>query len=589
MDRNILTQEIITKVQESVDIVDVISGYLPLSNKGKNFFGVCPFHSDHSPSMSVSREKQIYKCFACGASGNVFNFVMNYENITFIDAVKTLANKAGIPLNIKTANYKDDSKLQVLYDIFDVTQKYYKNNINTKEGEKAIEFIKNRKFDLSIIKDFDLGLSLKEDDKLVNLLTKKGFNQKDMIRTGLVNKNERGIKDMYINRIMFPIHNLQGNLVGYSGRIFNGEKSNKYFNTKETEIFKKGEILYNYHRAKNAVKEKDQVIIVEGFFATIRLHTIGIDNVVATLGTAFTKNHASILKRMAKEIILCFDGDNAGSDATNSCIKELSKVGIIPKIVRLEDNLDPDDYVLKYGKERLLDKINNPMNIMDYKLNYYKKDKDLSNTQDLSKYINDMLSELKLIDDDIYRELTLKKLSDISKLSVEVLKKKLTLEEVVSEQPRYIKKETKLNKYEQAERNLLYYALNNKNIFKKMVEENLKFNNQEYVDLIMEVSSNYMSENDNLKISSLLTYYRNKENIITILNNLIDLDLKDDCTKEEINDYINVIKEKTNKKKLNNLKNNIKEASTKDEKMKLLEQMLNIRKKELEGAKKYDK
>ena len=588
MDKNILTQDIITKVQESVDIVDVISGYLPLSNRGKNFFGVCPFHSDHSPSMSVSREKQIYKCFACGASGNVFNFVMNYENTTFIDAVKILANKAGIPLNIKTSNYKENSKLQVLYDIFDVTQKFYKNNINTKDGEKALEFIKNRKFDLSIIKDFELGLSLKEDDKLVNLLTKKGYNQNDMMRTGLVNKNERGLKDMYINRIMFPIHNLQGNLVGYSGRIFNGEKLNKYFNTKETEIFKKGEILYNYHRAKSAVKEHDQVIVVEGFFATIRLHTIGVDNVVATLGTAFTKNHASILKRMAKEIILCFDGDNAGSDATNSCIKELEKVGVIPKIIRLEDNLDPDDYVLKYGKDRMLEKINNPMNIMDYKLNYYKKDKDLTNNQDLSKYVNDMIDELKLIDDDIYRELTLKKLSDISKLSVDILKKKLNDEEVVTKTPRYEKKEVKLNKYDLAERNILYYALNNKEIYKKIIDENLKFSNQKYIDLIMDIND-YLSKHDNLKISALLTYYRDNLDMTNLLNSLIDLDLKDDCSLDEINDYIKVIKERTNKKKMNNLKNNMREATSKDEKMKLLEQMLNLRKKELEGANKYDK
>ena len=587
MKDNVLTQDIIAKVQENVDIVDVISGYLPLSNKGKNFFGVCPFHSDHSPSMSVSREKQIYKCFSCGASGNVFNFVMNYENVSFIDAVKILASKAGIPLNIKTSNYKDNGRLQVLYDIFDVTQKFYKNNINTKDGEKALEFIKNRKFDLNIIKDFDLGLSLKEDDKLVNLLMKKGFNQTDMLRTGLVNKSERGLKDMYINRIMFPIYNLQGNLVGYSGRIFNGEKLNKYFNTKETEIFKKGEILYNYHRAKNAVKDKEQVIVVEGFFATIRLHTIGVDNVVATLGTAFTKNHASILKRMAKEIVLCFDGDNAGSDATNSCIKELEKVGVIPKIIRLEDNLDPDDYVLKYGKDRMLEKINNPMNIMDYKLNYYKKNKDLTNTQDLSKYVNEMIDELKLIDDDIYRELTLKKLSDISKISVEILKQKLDDIEVATKIPRYEMVNKKLSKYDMAERNLLFYALNNKEIFKKIKDENLKFNNQEYINLIMTVND-YLNEHDTLKISSLLTYFRDNSDMINILNSLIDLDLKDECSIYEINDYIKVIKERTTKKKMNNLKNNIKEASTKDEKKKLLEQMFNIRKKELEGANKND-
>lgn len=585
MKNNMLTQEEINNIAQSVDIVDVISSYIPLTSKGKNFFGVCPFHSDHSPSMSVSKEKQIYKCFACGASGNVFNFVMNYENISFIDAVKTIAKKAGIILNIGNTKNTDNNKLEVLYDIYDISNKFYKNNINTEDGAKAKEFIKNRGFNLNIINDFDIGLSLKNNDSLTNILLKKNFKQTDLIRSGLVTKDEKGLKDIYINRIMFPIHNLKGELVGYSGRIYNGESSNKYFNTKETEIFKKSEILYNYHRAKTAIKEKNQVIVVEGFFAAIRLHTIGIDNVVATLGTAFTKQHALILKRLADEIILCFDGDNAGLEATNSCINELTNIDILPKIIRLEDNLDPDDYVLKYGKEKMLNKIETPMNTMDFKLEYFKKDKNLSNTEDMSKYINEIINELNRINDDIYRELTLKKMSDISHISIDVLKNKLTKKEY----KKIIKTDSKkLSKYEIAERNLIYYMLNNKDILIKLCRQNIQFNNPMYQQLFENLIEYYKKYSD-LKISNILTYYKDDEKIMNILNELILINIKENVKEDEIIDYINLIKKETIDKKINTINKKISTISGIKEQTKLLEKMVELKKQQLEGENENDK
>ena len=588
-ENTMLSQEEILKIQKSVDIVDIISGYLPLTSKGKNFFGVCPFHSDHSPSMSVSREKQIYKCFACGASGNVFNFIMDYENINFIDAVKLLANKAGIPLSIKSSSSGSINKDQNLYDILNLSLKFYKNNINTKDGKDAIEYIKNRKFNLDIIKEFDIGLALKNYDSLTNLLIKKKFKQSDMINSGLVYKNEKGIKDTYVNRIMFPIHNLSGQLVGYSGRIYNGEKTNKYINTKETNIFKKSEILYNYYKAKDYVREKDEIIIVEGFFALIRLYTIGIKNVVATLGTAFTKNHALTIKKMTKNVILCFDGDNAGNEATNSCITELAKVGITPKVIRLEDNLDPDDYIIKYGKNTMLEKINNPMNVMDYKLSYHSNNKDLSNNQDLSKFINEMLDELKKLDDDIYIELTLKKLSDISKLSVEVLKQKLKENNQVKKVENNnvpILKKTHLNKYEIAERNLIYYMLNDKNVVLKYNREQISFSNKSYDELANNIIS-YIKQFKEIDLSSIITYYRNDESISSKINELLNYNISDNYTEQQIDDYIRVIKERKTKQQMSKLKNNINLVQSKEEQKNILKQMIELRKKEIEGEK-YD-
>lgn len=585
MKENTLSQEQINNIQQNVDIVDIISGYIPLTSKGKNFFGVCPFHSDHSPSMSVSKEKQIYKCFACGASGNVFNFVMNYENVSFIDAVKIIAKKAGIVLNIGNTKYNDQDKLKVLYDIYNISNKFYKNNINTSYGESAKEFIKNRGFDLKIINEFDIGLSLKDNDSLTKLLLKKNYTEKDLLRTGLVSKNEKGLKDTYTNRIMFPIHNLNGQLVGYSGRIYNGENANKYFNTKETEIFKKSEILYNYDKAKEIIKDKKEVIVVEGFFALIRLHTIGIDNVVATLGTAFTKNHALILKRFAKDILLCFDGDDAGAKATNSCINELTSIGILPKVIRLEDKLDPDDYVLKYGKEKMLSKIKNPINTMDFKLEYYKLDKDLTNSQDMSKYINQIIEELNNIDDDIYKELTLKKISDMSNISIDTLKNKI----IKKEKPKFIikKDNKKLSKYEIAERNLLYYMLNDKDILIKCGRKKIVFNNEQYQRLYEDIIE-YYKKYGFIKISNLLTYFKDDETL-NLLNSLMIINIKENPSELEIDDYISLIEKQYINKKISNLNKKITTTSGLKEQTRLLEKMLELKKQQLEGDKKDDK
>lgn len=583
MKETLLSQEEILKIQNSVNIVDIISSYVPLTTKGKNLFGVCPFHPDHSPSMSVSKEKQIYKCFSCGASGNVFKFLMDYENIGFLDAVKIVADKAGISLHLDTPTVKKDNQLEVLYNIFEISQKYYRNNINTSVGKNARDFIENRHFDLGIIKDFELGLSLSSYDSLTNLLLKKNFELKDLVRTGLVAKGDKGYKDVYVNRIMFPLYDLNGKVVGYSGRIYNGEKSSKYFNTKETELFKKGELLYNYHRAKEPARECEKIIIVEGFFALIRLYTIGVKNVVATLGTAVTKKQALLIKRMARDVILMFDGDSAGNEATNSCIEELNSIGVIPKIVRLEDQLDPDDYVLKYGKDKMLEKINNPINVMDYKLNYHRNKKNLNNNSDLSEYINEMIGELKKIDDDIYKELTLKKLSDECHLPIEFLKQKLenNSDKIIIEHKINKKKQ---NKYEQAEQRLVFYMLNNKTVIQMYDESKPRFSNRDYNILARNIS--VYSKEHVVKVSNLLTYFKEDKELIKTIEELIGLNLKDEYSIQEIKDYIHVINENNINKNIEQLQNNLKMETDRKKKLELLNQMIEKRKLEYNGDEK---
>lgn len=542
---NYLKESEIKEIRNSVDIVDVISEYIPLTAKGKNFFGVCPFHADHSPSMSVSREKQIYRCFSCGASGNVITFLMNYENINFVEALKKLADKAGITISLGNVKQKTN-KNKELYDIYETSQKIYQNNLNSELGIKAKEYLKNRKITNEIIKEFGIGLAIKDSKLITSMLLKKGYKEKDLINSGLVGDNEKGLHDIYYNRIMFPLYDLNGNIVGYSGRIYDSLDTAKYVNTKETPIFKKGELLYNYHRAKEEARKTGKIIVMEGFMDVIAAYKVGIKNVVATMGTAVTENQANLIKRMAKEVILCFDGDGAGAKATFSCSEELGKLNVIPKVVRLEENLDPDEYIKKYGNS-FLDKINNPISIMDFKLKYLKKDLNLTDQVEYSKYINNVLNEVNKTDDVILKELTLQKLSTESNLGLDILREKLeNMNEQTKETPKEVVVQNKQTTAAlKAEQSLMYYLINSKEVVTIFNNNKVFLQTSRYRKLALEVIA--ISKASDIKVADLLSEFINDEEETNTINELLLLNLKEEYTKEEILGYIYTIK-------LNNIK-----------------------------------
>lgn len=538
MDR--LTVNDINNIRNSVDIVEVISEYIPLESKGKNYFGVCPFHDDNHPSMSVSKEKQIYTCFSCGATGNVFKFLMDYKSITFREALKILADKSGIHINVGDVKEHNNVNSK-LYDAYDLALKFYHNNINTKEGISAKKYLKTRNIDDEVIKEFEIGLSLSKNDLLYKLLDNKGFDNKTMLDSGLISSGSTGYFDMYRSRIMFPLYDTFGKPVGFSGRIYNNEDTSKYINTKETPIFKKGELLYNYHRAKNETVKTKTIIIMEGFMDVIRAYTVGVKNVVASMGTAITKEQALLLKRLAPNIILLFDGDKAGEKATNACIEELQKIGVTPKVVRLEDNLDPDEYILKYGKEQFLDKINNPMNIMDFKLSSLKENVNLDSTIEKSDYVKKILSELSKIDDDILRELTLQKLSVDSNLDMGFLKGQL--EGLVPKKDIIVpeKKEKIYSKYEQAERTLIHYMLNSKEVINIYNNKSVYLPDENYRHLAREIVS-YYKINGIISSADLITELLNyNKPLVDLLGNIESYKYNEEFTLDEIVDYINVI------------------------------------------------
>ncbi len=570
---NFLSQDEIKKIRDSVDIVDVISNYVPLTPRGRNYFGVCPFHDDNNPSMSVNREKKIYKCFSCGATGTVFKFIMDYENISFLEAVKKVADEAGI--NVNVGNIPKGKKHTNLHDIYDLSLKFYINNLNTANGKEAKKYLANRGITEEIIKEFQIGLALNGKDALAKILLKK-FDEKDIMNSGLVNKNTYGYLDLFYDRIMFPLYDLNGNIVAYSGRIYNREDNSKYFNTRETEIFKKGELLYNYHRAKDIARQKNQVIVMEGFMDVIRAYTINVRNVIATMGTAVTKQQASLIKKMAKEVILCFDGDEAGAKATMACADELLKIGVTPKVIRLEDNMDPDEYITKYGHD-FERKIQNPMSVMDFKLNYLKHGKNLLNTADEAKYINEAIKEIQKINDDILQELTIKKILKETGIDESIIRSKISPQTPIQKPKIKEKPKTKLNKYELAQRNLIYYMLRSPEVIKMYTNKVTYMPDKDYRMLAREIKIFYNNEGY-IKESDLIDYVECDEEVLNVLKKVEEANLNENYTLQEIEDYIRVIKDYNVKNEINRLTNKMKEEVDPLKKADIAQKIINLKK-----------
>ena len=572
--------DVILDIKSKVNIVDVISEYLPVEQKGKNYFAICPFHDDHNPSMSISPEKQIYTCFVCGASGNVFNFVANYEKVSFASAVKKVAQKAGINLNINVKDdYKPkDTKYDKYYKMFDITNKYYQNNIKSVYGKKAIEYLHNRKIDDDVINEFEIGLSM-NDNNVSKLLEKKGYDVNELIDIGLCGKKDNFIYDIFRNRIMFPLYNLDGKPVGFSGRIYNGEKDSKYVNSKESIIFKKGNLLYNYHRALSHAREKHQIIVVEGFMDVIRLYTIGIKNVVATMGTAITKEHANLLMKLSKNIVLCFDGDKAGEKATISALDALEKIGITPKIIRLEDDLDPDDYIIKKGSDAYLTHLNNPMSSVVFKINIDKSKTNFNDYNEISTYLKNVSKELEKIDDKVVYELTVNKLSKETGVSCDTIND--MVKSIPKNEIKVITKRTSLkkDKYQKAEEYLVHYMLRNVDAV-LIYQNNVSYLNDPMLSKIAMQILEFYEINRYINITDFTVFLEDKIDLIEKSLIIDDLSLPDEVNTDILMDYVKTIDEGILKREIEKTKKQIKEEMDVAKKISLTEKLRNLKKKE---------
>ena len=575
-------QDLVNEIRQKIDIVDLISEYIPLVQKGKNYFGVCPFHNDTNPSMSVSREKQIYKCFSCGASGNAFNFIMDYDHIEFKEAIKVLGEKAGVEVKGITVAPKI-TKYDRFYEMYDLANKYYQNNINSKEGQRAKQYLEQRHIDDELVKEFGIGLALDNHYALTTILSNKDYSIKELDQIGLASNNH----DTYINRIMFPLHDISGHVVGFSGRIYDDSNLNKYLNTKETIIFKKGECLYNYHIAREYARKLKYVIIVEGFMDAIRLSQIGYKNVVALMGTAMTSEQMQLVKKLSTNVYLSLDGDGPGQNATLNIGEELTKLGLNVKVIAMPSDKkehDPDEFIIKYGKERYISILESALNYSDFKINYLKQGVNFNSDLELSKYINSVIKEVSLIKDEIRREIILKKLAIETNLSYNTMEKRLNeyleFQKVVAkeETPKVVatQEKTRPNKYEKAAYALIYGMVNDSWVIRKFEKEDVRLFTKELRYLASEICY-YYRKYGTINMADFYTYLTDKEELLVVYNFIINLDYEDEISVKAIEDYITVIKEYNVRQEIKRLSDLVKKENDPIEKAKIAERIRLLR------------
>ena len=426
------SDETIEEVRQANDIVDVISQYVHLKRSGRNFFGLCPFHNEKSPSFSVSPDKQIFHCFGCGVGGNVFTFLSKIEGINFVEAVQTLAERANIQLPTfenQADRQKEELRAKV-YKVNEFTAEYYHENLYKPTAKIAQDYVKKRKLSNETLKSFRIGFSGKFDE-LYQALRKEGFQDLEILESGLVNKNDNGrYIDRYRNRLMFPICDARGRVIAFGGRVLDDSKP-KYINSPENIVFNKGRNLFGLNVAKKGQDTKRRLLIVEGYMDVISLHQRGITNVVAPLGTALTQQQGWLLRKTSEQIILSFDSDEAGLKAKIRAVDILQNMGCDIRILQMEGAKDPDEYIIKYGNARFQSLVDKALSIIEFKVRLLKKDLDLNSTNDKIKFLNEIAKLISKVDNNIEKEVYIEKISkeyEISKEAIYAEVNKLTYE-----------------------------------------------------------------------------------------------------------------------------------------------------------------
>ena len=572
-----ISKEIIDEIKSRNDIVDVISSYISLNDKNK---ALCPFHNDHSPSFSVHQDKQIYKCFSCGESGNVITFVQKITNSTFIEALKILADRSGIKIDVNIEN-KTNSAYSKYYEINETVNKYFKSTILSQNGLNAIKYLEERNINKEIINEFNIGLSL--NNKL-NPILKNKFDIKDLIDIDICKEINGKIYDTFQNRIIFPIIDENNNVIAFSGRKYLEEDLKddslpKYSNSKETIIFRKSGVFYNINNSLQNIKKLKEIIITEGFMDTIRMSSIGYKNVVAIMGTAFTKEHIEkLLKWKVEKVILNLDQDNAGIQGSLTAGEELLKNNIRVEVIIFDDYKDSDDFISKKGKEAFDIAYNNRISFIDYKLRYLKSQRNLKDSVEISKYINEAIESLNKIDDDILIELKIKEISKEFDINESVIKNKLK-----NKDTKVIKKEEKeeknirYNKYDISELRILYLMLHHMDVilyFENHLGYLINPKKSSLAYKIIEFRNDYGYFN----YGDFIDYISGNEVLEETLKEVNKYPNKEEYTERELDEYINTIKEYSVKARINALKKEMNETLDINKKIEIAKKIENINK-----------
>lgn len=581
------SEEILNEVRQSNDIVDVISQYVHLKRSGRNYFGLCPFHNEKSPSFSVSPDKQIFHCFGCGVGGNVITFVSQIEGLNFVETVQMLAERANIQL--PTLQNNGDTQREILkdkvYKVNEFTAEYYHQNLYKPQAKIAQEYVKKRQLTNETLKSFRIGFSGKFDE-LYQKLKKQGFQEQEILESGLVNKNERGqYIDRYRNRLMFPICDARGRVIAFGGRVLDDSKP-KYINSPENVVYSKGRHLFGLNVAKKGDTKK--ILIVEGYMDVISLHQRGITNVVASLGTALTEQQGWLLRKNSEQIILSFDSDEAGIKAKLRSIEILQNMGCDLRVLQLEGAKDPDEYILKYGNMRFQNAVDKAFSVVEFKVKILKKELNLENTNDKIKFLNEIAKLISKVDNTMEREVYIEKIAkeyDISKEAIYAEVNKLTYKndktEKVLERPKPVVTHKKVEKKEvsesikRRENTIISILLTGDLSIYEIIKQNIK--PEDFQDEI------------NQKIAQKLyeEFEKGNSNINGIIDNLeqdqqnqITMIMAEDYEIEDLEKAIDDIIQAYKRDKLNNRKLKILElleqVSDNEEKKKLEKELSNI-------------
>ena len=387
-------EEVVEEVRMKNDIVDVISGYVKLQKKGSNYFGLCPFHNEKSPSFSVSPSKQMYYCFGCGAGGNVITFVMEYENYSFMEALQMLADRAGValPKQEYSKEAKEAADLRTaLLEINRMAANYYYYQLTNPQGEAGYRYLRDRQLSDDTIRHFGLGFANKTSDDLYRYLRAKGYDDRILKETGLVTIEERGAHDKFWNRVMFPIMDVNNRVIGFGGRVM-GAGEPKYLNSPETKLFDKSRNLYGLNYAR--LSREKYILICEGYMDVIAMHQAGFTNAVASLGTAFTTQHAALLKRYTDKVVLTYDSDGAGTKAALRAIPILRDVGISIRVLNMQPYKDPDEFIKNMGAEAFRERIEQARNSFLFEIDVLKRNYEMEDPEQKTEFYNQVAKKL---------------------------------------------------------------------------------------------------------------------------------------------------------------------------------------------------
>ncbi|MEW4745275.1 DNA primase [Staphylococcus aureus] len=574
-----IDQSIINEIKDKTDILDLVSEYVKLEKRGRNYIGLCPFHDEKTPSFTVSEDKQICHCFGCKKGGNVFQFTQEIKDISFVEAVKELGDRVNVAVDIEAT--QSNSNVQIASDDLQMIEMheliqefYYYALTKTVEGEQALTYLQERGFTDALIKERGIGFAPDSSHFCHDFLQKKGYDIELAYEAGLLSRNEENFSyyDRFRNRMMFPLKNAQGRIVGYSGRTYTGQEP-KYLNSPETPIFQKRKLLYNLDKARKSIRKLDEIVLLEGFMDVIKSDTAGLKNVVATMGTQLSDEHITFIRKLTSNITLMFDGDFAGSEATLKTGQNLLQQGLNVFVIQLPSGMDPDEYIGKYGNDAFTTFVkNDKKSFAHYKVSIL-KDEIAHNDLSYERYLKELSHDISLMKSSILQQKAINDVAPFFNVSPEQLANEIQFNQAPAnyypedEYGGYIEPEPigmaqfdNLSRQEKAERAFLKHLMRDKDTFLNYYESVDKdnFTNQHF-KYVFEVLHDFYAENDQYNISDAVQYVNSNELRETLIS-LEQYNLNDEPYENEIDDYVNVINEK-GQETIESLNHKLREAT----------------------------